>query len=95
VYGQFMSHDLSDVVRGHVTCFCGSGDAECLNIPLDGDDLLNRACLPFVRSFASVDFFCRSGQREQLNYATSFFDLGQVFGGSIEEGRGLRTLKGG
>ena len=95
VFGQFVSHDLSDVVRSPVTCFCGSTNPECLNIPLEEDDPLRRTCLPFVRSLPSVDFFCRSKQRQQLNWATHFLDLSQVYGLSLEESRELRSYIGG
>ncbi len=94
-FGQFITHDMSQVSEGSETCTCDSKSTECMNIHLPRNDPLKQKCLPFVRSTLTVDFSCRSDQREQLNLATPILDASHVYGKSREESLKLRTLYGG
>lgn len=94
-FGQFITHDMSEVSEGSEICDCSSTSRECMNIKMSADDPMKQACLPFVRSTSTDDFFCESGQREQLNLATPVLDASQVYGRSYEENKDLRTLRGG
>lgn len=94
-FGQFITHDISEVSEGSENCDCSSTSHECMNIEMSADDPMKQVCLPFVRSTETPDFYCESYQREQLNLATPVLDASHVYGRSFEENENLRTLYGG
>uniref|UniRef100_A0A7G3ASP0 Putative oxidase/peroxidase n=1 Tax=Lutzomyia longipalpis TaxID=7200 RepID=A0A7G3ASP0_LUTLO len=52
-------------------------------------------CLNYVRSALAVDPNCKLGTPNQLNQATNYLDLSQLYGISDDETRNLRTYRGG
>ena len=49
----------------------------------------------YLRSSPTFSLDCSSGQREQLNLATSFIDASQVYGSRKSVSDSLRTFTGG
>lgn len=49
----------------------------------------------FVRSVATPRADCKLAPREQLNQPTSYIDGSQIYGGSLETQKSLRTFEGG
>lgn len=104
VFGQFVVHDVSKLAQtlgddGQVKkCTCDSTSSDCVNIPISKYDyqFKNQACFVQVRHKDSrEDFNCDLGHREQLNEATAWLDLSQVYGTSKEQESELRAFYGG
>ncbi|XP_064611596.1 peroxidase-like protein 3 [Liolophura sinensis] len=106
-WGQFMAHMISDraVATGYnsTRVDCCSQDvptprSECFNIDIpEGDPFRKdgRTCLGFLRSMETTTMGCVTGQREQLNLASSYIDGSAVYGSDKEKVEYLRRHHGG
>lgn len=103
-FGHFVHNDLSHIAQStdqtgyRKICKCRSHEVDCFNIPIPNDDTINQdqECMSYVRSFVSArEFDCSLGPREQLNLASAWLDLSQVYGSNEEKALALRTLSNG
>jgi peroxidase len=97
----FILKDGSDLDFKAVDCLCNSTSDSCSNIEMPSDETIITAqtCVPFTRSsptFARLDCdMTKANYREQLNLATSFLDLSQVYGTTKIKSDDLRLLSNG
>ncbi|ESO91010.1 hypothetical protein LOTGIDRAFT_163526 [Lottia gigantea] len=68
-----------------------------IEIPTKDPFFQPRRCMNFVRSIEVTDKQkkCRSAAREQMNKLTSFIDASNIYGLTVDDGKKLRTFKGG
>jgi peroxidase len=84
-----------------VPCLCDSTSSSCSNIEIPPNDFLinSQSCIPFTRSspsFARLDCdMHKANYSEQLNLATSFIDLSQVYGTTKNDSDNLRLMSKG
>ncbi len=97
IYAQFTSFDMSKITSGDAKCTCDSTNPECFNIETPPNDKIdsNQKCMVFVRSQSSFpNFNCKSSNREQLNSATHWLDLSQIYGNTNDDSKNLRNKDG-
>lgn len=103
-FGQHIDHDIVFTSRSSYSsgqekkCSCESRDPDCFQIPIPSGDYYNQdqRCFPFTRSSASIENFkCKFSYREQLNLATSFLDMSNIYGPTEKIARSLREHKHG
>jgi len=107
MFGQFLEHDIISIAatkgpnRTGIPC-CGVDDAakhpECFDLFMKSNDPFYKFkgvdCTDFVRSAPAPA--CSLGSREQMNQATSFIDLSNVYGTSEHQSHDIiRDLDGG
>jgi hypothetical protein len=99
-FAQFVLHDVSKVASTvyydgiQKYCKCGSSDPDCISIPIPYEDYWNKdqKCISVTRSAPAARYFdCYMGPREQLNLASSWLDLGLLYGSS--EQKNTRTSR--
>lgn len=104
-WGQFLDHDISlsplnsqgDNNQPPVCCPVEDDNhAECMPILLEEDDPFfspfELNCLENVRT--EMCSTCTLGSRQQINQLTAYIDASEVYGISLNDSRGLRTLDG-
>lgn len=80
-------------------------DGTCFPIPIPHTDVHhlqttpNAECINFVRTLTTRDLNCQhlaqSHQAEQLTEVTSYLDLSNVYGNSVEQNAAIRAFRGG
>jgi peroxidase len=93
-FGQFIAHDMTQIVDSGASCDCETDNPECYNIPIADEDFqfIKDLCIPFARSSASPPLLdCYLKPREQMNRMTHFLDLSQLYGTTNEDSMNLRT----
>ncbi|XP_003742011.1 peroxidase skpo-1 [Galendromus occidentalis] len=85
-FGQFLAHDITNSVTSDIIgsdCCESSGESQdqCeMRLDVSSDPFFKRhnvTCINFIRGARCP---CKSGPRDQMNGATSFIDLSQVYG---------------
>ncbi|CAI5448190.1 unnamed protein product [Caenorhabditis angaria] len=71
-------------------CKKGHTHPECFDIKGK-----NEECLPYSRSLTVPNANCSFGQRQQINMATSYLDLSQIYGSNSETSNKMRSFKDG
>ena len=88
-WGQYIVHDIAHtpvVVEpsgADLDCNCESPNPECINIPIDQNDIQFKAegktCFSLPRSSPSPDKDCNFNQREQVNQISAAIDANTVY----------------
>lgn len=87
-WGQFLDHDISLTNNS-----AANGTAA---IPVDMDDVLGPAPIPFFRSnFDPMSGTSGTAPRQQINHITAYIDASQVYGSDPERASALRAFDGG
>ncbi|XP_022085826.1 peroxidasin homolog [Acanthaster planci] len=93
--GQFLDHDIDHAALQKVNCTCETTD-KCLPIAIPEDDpFFEQPCLRFARSVPVPDANCNIVPRQQVNQITSFIDLSQVYGSTLEKAMEMRDVSQG
>lgn len=99
--GQFIGHDLTEFAvvtnadGSRKVCACGTMDKDCKNVDTPFGDFVNRdqRCMSLARSKPAKNFECRLGARDQVNLASSFLDLGPLYGNDEKTGAEVRQFE--
>jgi len=103
-FAQFLIHDVTKIAStvyydgNQKYCKCGSADPDCISIPIPYEDYWNKdqKCISVTRSAPAARYFdCYMGPREQLNLASSWLDLGLLYGSSLHKSKELRSYERG
>lgn len=100
MFGQFVAFDLTRIsVSKNVSCDCGVSNPLCANIPTPALGANNidkgQKCMVFTRASSSFPTFdCTFKQKQQLNAATHWPDLSQVYGDNEATAKSLRIADG-
>lgn len=107
IFGLFLSTDVAnfptfpteDDVQESLDCCTAEDTAICYPIEIPENDTyfsqFEKRCMPYVRSLAAPLLNCALGSRQQLNLATSYIDVSQIYGSNAETQAELRTMSGG
>ncbi|XP_012259672.2 peroxidasin-like [Athalia rosae] len=105
LFGQFIAHDLSHTPKVELP---DGGKIKCCDVdyehfhpecfPIKVQERSEIKCMEYVRSAphpGNTNEGCKLGPRQQINQATSYLDLSQLYGISEETTRELRSGIGG